>query len=87
VVDAGGMVEGGEGLMEQLLSDLVVNVLLKTWLAGVVASYPVPEVDLGSFGNYFPPGTVVTFEPLASEHKKGFLLLSGSVKQAVGSGQ
>ncbi len=80
VIDAGGMVEGGEDLMEQLLSDLVVNVLLKTWLAGVVASYPIPEVDLGSYGTYFPQGTIVTFEPLAAEHEKGFLLLSGSVK-------
>jgi len=79
VVDAGGVVEGGEGLMEQLLSDLVINVLLKTWLAGVVASYPVPAVDLGQLGDYFPPGTVVTFVPLAAEHKKGFLLLSGTI--------
>jgi len=80
VLDAGGMVEGGEDLMEQLLSDLVVNVLLETWLAGVVASYPIPQVDLGEYGNYFPAGTVVTFEPLASEHIDGYLLLSGSIK-------
>jgi len=81
VVKTNGMIAGAENLMEQLLTEVVVNIIVKTYLVDVLTSFPIPFVDLGVLGgSFFPEGTVVGFEPVAATHKLGFVLLSGSPK-------
>jgi hypothetical protein len=78
VVSASGMMEGNEQLLEQLLTEVVVNILIKDYLSDVLAAYPIPSVNLGALlPEYFNPGTVVTFKPTGSVHDRGYILLSG----------
>lgn len=80
VVETEGVVSGAENLMEQLLTDVVVNLLIKTYLVDVLAAFPIPYIDLGAFEGYFPEGTVVGFNPVAAQHILGFFVLSGNPK-------
>jgi hypothetical protein len=80
IISSKGVMEGADALLEQLLSELVVDVLIKNYLVSVLAAYPIPEFDLGTLGDFFPPQTVVGFEPVAAAHNLGFVVLSGSPK-------
>ncbi len=81
VVDAQGMMKGNEDLAEQILTEVVVNILIKEYLADVLAAYPIPGVNLGQLApEYFPPGTLVKFQPAAAKHSHGFILLTGAPK-------
>lgn len=78
VVSASGMMKGNEQLMEQLLTEVVVNVLIKDYLSEVLAAYPIPSINLGALmPDYFTPGTVVHFKPTGSSHDLGYILLTG----------
>ena len=80
IISSTGVMEGSDALLEQLLSELVVDVLIKNYLVSVLAAYPIPEFDLGTLGDFFPPQTVVGFKPVAASHSLGFVVLSGSPK-------
>lgn len=81
VVAADGAVEGGEALMEELLTSIVVDVLLKTYIAEVVAAYPIPAVELGTLlPDYFPSNATVRFQILNAIHDHGFFLVTGKPK-------
>lgn len=81
VVTAQGALQGGEGLMEELLTSIVVDVLIKTYLSEVVASYPIPAIELGVLlPDYFPPNSTVRFQILNAIHDHGFFLVTGKPK-------
>jgi hypothetical protein len=77
VVSSEGMFDGNDELMTSILTELIVDMLLKQYLASVLAAYPIPEINLSALGDFFPPGSQVTFEPTKAIHDLGFILLSG----------
>jgi len=80
IVSSQGMLAGNDAFMEELLRQVLVDILIKNYLSEIVDSYPIPAVNLGQFQPYFPPDTVVGFEPLSANHEHGFVLLSGAPK-------
>ena len=80
VVSSGGIVEGSEGLVEQLLTEIIVNVLIKNYLGELLAAYPIPFIDLGQFLPDMPPGSKVKFNIKSVTHDHGFVLATGKPK-------
>jgi len=80
VVSSGGIVEGSEALVEQLLTEIIVNVLIKNYLGELLAAYPIPTIDIGKFVPDMPPGSKVKFNIKSVTHDHGFVLATGKPK-------
>lgn len=80
VVSSGGIVEGSETLVEQLLTEIIVNVLIKNYLGDLLAAYPIPFIDLQKFVPDMPTGSKVKFNIKSVTHEHGFVLATGKPK-------
>jgi hypothetical protein len=79
VLSSEGVVDGMDGLVEELLKVAIVDFLIGEYLSGVLASYPIPAVDLGNFIPGVPGGSAVTFDFQTLDPEKGFWLGGGRV--------
>ena len=79
VVSSEGIVDGMDGLVEELLQVAVVDFLIDDWLSEVLASYPIPAVDLGTFIPGVPAGSEVSFDFQTLTPGKGFWFGGGVV--------
>lgn len=79
VVATDGVVDGLEGLVEELLQVAVVDLLIGDYLSQLLMSYPIPAIDLGAFIPGVPPGSKVTFDLMNLEPVLGYWLGSGAV--------
>ena len=77
-------VSGGMAAAKYALSSLIETTLLPMVFGaiteGPIASFPIPEIDLSGFSNYFPPGTKITIEGKKMYRVAGHSVLSGVVK-------
>ena len=66
--------------LTQLIEDTLLPLLFEGFTGGPLASFPIPEIDLGDLGAGFPPGTKFTIEANEIYRKAGHTVLSGEVK-------
>ena len=79
VISSEGVVDGMDGLVEELLKVAIVDFLIDDYLSEVLSAYPIPAVDLGDFIPGVPVGSEVTFDFQTLDPGKGFWLGGGSV--------
>lgn len=79
VLEAQGNLQGSEGLVESLVSAVVVDLFAGQTLSDALGAYPIPVLDLGEYVSVVPSGTELTFNPLTAEFAEGYLLLGGEL--------
>ncbi len=78
VIASEGVVDGMDGLVEELLKVAIVDFLIDDYLSEVLSAYPIPAVDLGAFIPGVPVGSEVSFDFQTLDPEKGFWLGGGS---------
>ena len=76
---SGGMANAKYALT-QLLEDTLLPMLFESFTAGPLASFPIPEIDLGDLGAGFPPGTKFTIQASQIYREAGHTVVSGVVQ-------
>ena len=79
IVATDGVVDGLDGLVEELLQVAVVDLLIGDYLSQLMMSYPIPAIDLGAFIPGVPPGSEATFDFLTLEPVLGYWLGGGAI--------
>jgi len=79
VVSSNGVVDGLDGLVEELIQVAVVDLLISDYLSEILAAYPIPSADLGAFVPGVPMGSQVTFSPETLAPLYGYWLCGGSI--------
>ncbi|MFH1531961.1 MAG: hypothetical protein ABIK09_14640 [Pseudomonadota bacterium] len=79
VISSEGVVDGMDGLVEGLLKVAIVDFIIGDYLSQLLASYPIPAVDLGNFIPGVPSGSEVTFDFQTLDPVYGYWLGGGSV--------
>jgi len=76
---SGGLADAKFALTS-LIEDTLLPMLFEGFTSGPLASFPIPEIDLGSLGAGFPPGTKFSFLADQIYREAGHTVLSGVVK-------
>ncbi len=79
VVSSEGVVDGLDGLVEELLKVAIIDFLIGDYISGILTAYPIPTVDLGVFIPGIPMGSEVTFDFQTLTPNKGIWLGGGAV--------
>lgn len=76
---SGGMA-GAKYALAALIEDTLLPMLFEGFTGGPIASFPIPEIDLGSLGTGLPQGTTFSLEARQIYRNLGHTVVSGIVK-------
>jgi len=76
---SGGMA-GAKYAIAALIEQTLLPMLFEGFTGGPIASFPIPEIDIGALGQGLPQGTTFSVEPRTVYRNLGHTVLSGVVK-------